>query len=380
MKVLCIEWLFKKQMKIAYVCRNYILAKKLYKDLIQYIPKECIKQANGTDLTIESIFGSSITFFSAESGASLRGLTFHYLILDEFAFFKQEQTDGTNLWNDILFPTVKVNGILTIFVSTPLGKNNLFHTMYLRGLDKEYPDYHSILKDIYSDGLIDDEGIEEIKRDIPDLSFQQEFLCKFLDSSITFFSGFEKCFTDYQYNRNCKTWIGVDLSANGSDNTVVAKINELNEVETISIEGTLDQKYKQIADIINTSNNVQAVYIESNNIGTPVINEVIKLVNNKTLIHPWLTTNSSKEEIISELAVKIANKQISFNNDDKKLYSELSTFIVKYSKTNKLQFEAQSGFHDDYVMATAIALKCKEDYKYNTNISFAKRNILKQLI
>ena len=380
MKVLCIEWLFKKQMKIAYVCRNYILAKKLYKDLIQYIPKECIKQANGTDLTIESIFGSSITFFSAESGASLRGLTFHYLILDEFAFFKQEQTDGTNLWNDILFPTVKVNGILTIFVSTPLGKNNLFHTMYLRGLDKEYPDYHSILKDIYSDGLIDDEGIEAIKRDIPELSFQQEFLCKFLDSSLTFFTGFEYCFKDYKYNRSCKTWIGIDLSGIGTDNTVMSIINENNEVETIEISGTLTTKYKKIAETINSLKTLQAVYIEENGLGAPIINEIIKLVDNKALIHPWLTTNSSKEEIISELAVKIANKQISFNNDDKKLYSELSTFIVKYSKTNKLQFEAQAGFHDDYVMATAIALKCKEDYKFNTNISFAKRNISKQLI
>lgn len=76
MKVLCIEWFFKKQMKIAYICRNYILAKKIYKDLIQYIPKECIKQANGTDLMIESIYGSTITFFSAESGASLRRINF----------------------------------------------------------------------------------------------------------------------------------------------------------------------------------------------------------------------------------------------------------------------------------------------------------------
>ena len=308
MKVLCIEWLFTHNKKIAYICRNYILAKKLYKDLIQYIPNEFIKQANGTDLTIESIFGSSITFFSAESGASLRGLTFHYLILDEFAFFKQEQTDGTNLWNDILFPTIKVNGILTVFVSTPLGKNNLFHTMYLRGLDESYPTYHSILKDIYADGLIDNEGIEEIKKNIPELSFEQEFLCKFLDSSLTFFRGFEHCFHPISHKYN-KTWIGVDLSANGSDNTVVAKINELNEVETIIINGTLDQKYKQIADIINTSNNVQAVYIESNNIGTPVINEVSKIVKNKSIIHPWLTSNSSKEEIISDMAVKIANKE-----------------------------------------------------------------------
>lgn len=72
MKVLCIEWLFKNNMKIAYICRNYILAKKIYKDLIQYIPQQFIKKANGTDLTIESLFGSTITFFSAESGASLR--------------------------------------------------------------------------------------------------------------------------------------------------------------------------------------------------------------------------------------------------------------------------------------------------------------------
>ena len=133
------------------------------------------------------------------------------------------------------------------------------------------------------------------------------------------------------------------------------------------MNGTLDQKYKQIAEIINKSNNLQGVYMESNNIGTPVINEVNKLLKNKTILHPFLTTNNSKEEII-------------FDIDNKLLYSELSTFICKYSKTNKLQFEAQSGHHDDTVMATAIALKCKEDFKYTNNIIFAKRNIPKKLI
>lgn len=72
MKVLCIEWLFSKNKKIAYICKNYILAKKIYKDLLQFIPNEYIKSANGSDLIIESLFGSTITFFSAESGASLR--------------------------------------------------------------------------------------------------------------------------------------------------------------------------------------------------------------------------------------------------------------------------------------------------------------------
>lgn len=146
------------------------------------------------------------------------------------------------------------------------------------------------------------------------------------------------------------------------------------------MNGTLDSKYRQIADIINKSNNLQGVYMESNNIGTPVINEVIKLLKNKTILHPFLTTNGSKEEIISEMAVKIAKKEITFDINDKLLYSELSTFICKYSKTRKIQFEAQSGHHDDTVMATAIALKCKEDFKYTNNITFAKRNIVKKLI
>lgn len=251
--------------------------------------------------------------------------------------------------------------------------------MYLRGLDKEYPTYHSILKDIYSDGLIDDEGIEEIRKNIPNLSFEQEFLCKFLDSSLTFFRGFEDCFKPISHRYN-KTWIGIDLSANGEDNTIISLINQDNEIETKLIEGTLDQKYKQIAEVINNANNLQGVYMESNNIGTPVINEVNKLLKNKNILYPFLTTNSSKEEIISELAVKIANKEIIFDSEDKLLYSELSTFICKYSKTNKLQFEAQSGHHDDTVMATAIALKCKNDFKYTNNVMFAKRNIAKKLI
>lgn len=243
--------------------------------------------------------------------------------------------------------------------------------MYLRGLSDEFKTYHSIKKDIYSDGLIDDEGIEEIKRNIPELSFRQEYLCEFLDSSLTFFQGFEKCFKDYQYKYN-KTWIGVDLSGSGTDKTILSKINENDETETFIIEGSLDYKYRKIADIINSSTNLQACYIESNGIGSPMINEITKLVKHKILLHPFTTTNTTKEEIISEMAVKIANNDISFNNDDKLLYSELSTFVVTYSKTHKLQFGGQGNSHDDSVMATAITIKAKKDFKYSNNFSFAK--------
>ena len=134
MEVLCIKWLLEKNNSIAYVCRNYLLAKKIYREIAKLFPSDFTATKNGSSFFIESTFGSTLTFYSAESGSGLRGNTFTHAILDEFAFFKFEQPDGSHLWNDILSPTLKAKGKKCIFVSTPLGKQNPFYDMYLRGL------------------------------------------------------------------------------------------------------------------------------------------------------------------------------------------------------------------------------------------------------
>ena len=363
MLVLCIQWLLEKNMPIAYICRNFVLAKRLYKELIRVLPKEVVKSANGSDLSIEGINGSTLTFFSAEQGASLRGQTFSYMICDEFAFHKQEQTDGTHLWNDILSPTLKARGKKCIFVSTPLGKNNIFYEMYQRGLSDKYPKYASILKTIYDDGFIKPEEIEEIKKSIPELSFRQEYLCDWLDDGLSFFQGFSDCFDIDLYNNTSKCWIGIDCSGDGTDATVCSKINERGEIEVFEAVGTLDMKYRQIADYISKANPV-AVYGEINGIGLPMLEEIRKLAKRKSNIYDWTTTNSSKEEIISNLAVAIANKDVHFLKNDMKTYNELGNFVVSVSKTRKLTFAARGSGHDDRVMATAIAYKCQQDFKY----------------
>lgn len=375
MLVLCIQWLMERNVSIAYICRNFILAKKLYRDLIKILPKEIVKSANGSDLLIESTNGSVLTFYSAEQGASLRGQTFNYMICDEFAFHKQEQTDGTHLWNDILSPTLKARGRKCIFVSTPLGKNNIFYEMYQRGLSDDYPKYASILKTIYDDGFITPDEIEEIRKSIPELSFKQEYMCEWLDDGISFFQGFSDCFDIDSYSGN-KCWIGCDLSGDGSDSTVCAKVSENGNVELFEAVGTLDMKYRQIADFIDRSNPV-AVYCENNGIGLPMIGEIKKLSRNKNRIYEWATSNSSKEEIVSDMAVAIANKEVHFIKSDMKTYNELGNFVVSVSKTRKLTFAARGSGHDDRVMATAIALRCRDDFKFygkNPN-NFVRSNI-----
>lgn len=369
MKVLAVEWLMEKNVNIAYICRNYILAKTIYRSLIKIIPRQLLKSANASDLIIQSKMGSTLTLFSAESGASLRGQTFHYMICDEFAFFNFEQTDGTNLYNDILSPTLKVHGKKCIFVSTPLGKNNLFYDMYLRGLDDDFPQYRSVLKTIYEDGFVSADQIDDIRKSIPKLSFEQEYLCKFLSSSQSFFEDFDKNFKKINWKED-KVWIGIDLSGDGKDATILTKINQDSEVRQYKINGTLDMKYQKIADIINDTQGLQMVYIENNGLGAPMFNEIYKLVNQKDKLREWTTTNATKKEIISWLAVQMSKNEIWFNEEDVDLKNEFGTFICRISKNGTMQFEAMNGKHDDRVLSLAIANKCKSDFDVRSNKSF----------
>ena len=148
------------------------------------------------------------------------------------------------------------------------------------------------------------------------------------------------------------------------------------QVKQYVIEGTLDVKYNRIANIINSIPTLVAALLENNGVGAPMIAEIKKLVRHKSKIHEWNTSNSSKEDIVSNMAVKIANKEIIFDKNDNGLFAELGSFIVKYTKSGRMQFEAQSGKHDDRILSACIALQCKEQYKHQgeNNLSFVNIN------
>ena len=374
-EILLIEYLFKKNNYSAYISPTFQLGRKVYKEVSQLLENSgVIKKANSTTLTIETIYGSTLQFFSAEAYTAIRGTTVSgVLIIDEAAYIQDVLPNGENFWGNVVMPLTKARKPLTVMISTPCGKTGFFYDFYLRALNKEEGTAF-LVRTIYDDGLVTKEEIEEIKKSIPAKAFEQEFECKFLDSSLTFFEGFENCFGKYPYHHG-KEWIGVDFAGSGEDETILTKINDANEVFQYKITGTLDMKYRKIADIINDSNPV-AAYLENNGLGAPMINEIKKLVRHKSKLYEWSTTNSSKEEIISNLAVKIANKEIYFNEEDTELFSQFGTFISKISKSKKLTFGAQEGKHDDRIMSLAIAMQCQQDFKHNSakNMNFVRTN------
>ena len=196
-EIILLEYLFKPNTYNAYVSPTFQLGRKVYKEISQLLEgKGIIKKANSSTLTIETIYGSTLQFFSVESPTSIRGTTVTgVLICDEAAYYPEVLPNGENIWGNVLMPITKARQPLTIFISTPCGKQGFFYDFYLRAMKGE-KGVKYMLRTIYDDSLATEEQIEEIRNSIPKLAFDQEFLCTFEDSSLTFFTGFEHCYTD----------------------------------------------------------------------------------------------------------------------------------------------------------------------------------------
>ena len=363
-KVLCTKWLLEPNKEIGYITPSLKLAKKFFNDLTGIIPESLLVKSNASDLILQSITGSTLYFYSAEQGNRIRGVTFDYLVLDEAAFYK-EDTGANHIWYSILQPTIKVKGKKIVMVSTPNGQSGFWYDLIQKAL-KGQKGYAYIKRTIYDDSMCTD--IEEIKNSTPDLMFRQEFLCEFIAGANSFFTGYHNCYDDTMtFNWDQPLWAGIDWSSTGKDETIVTFINGLNQIIQYNIEGDLDSKYSQIASILNKYS-LKGVYAEDNSIGSVMINELKKQMRQKNVLKPFTTTNDSKTEIITELALSLEKEELTYN--DLQLDRQLGAFGYSVSKTKKLTFEGK-GDHDDRVMSLAMALKAKKDMVYYSASNFA---------
>lgn len=371
-----IEAMMKKSMNI-YCSPGYSQGTKIFTDIFNILSNSgLVKKANAATLRIETIFGGVMQCFSLANANAIRGQTVQGLLcIDEAAFVPTELLDGANVWESVLFATIKANirKNKVLITSTPRGKNNLFYYFHEKCM-KKLKGWREIVKTIYDDSLCSAELLEEIKNSINPRAWQEEFLVEFLDSSMTFLQGFENTFVEYLFDFNCDCWGGIDLSGSGSDETIMTLVNKKNQVFQYVIQGNLDQKYQQIAALINNNRHLKAVYCEINGLGQPMFNEIKKLVKKKQIIKEWITTNSSKTLMISELAKQIAQREIFFNKLDKELYKQMGGFVATYSKSGNLILRGYGNTHDDRVLSLSIAVQCKKDANKtgSYNISWLK--------
>ncbi len=158
------------------VAPTYKQAKNIYwLDIIHnQIPKELISKKNEQELTIQLINGSVIELKGADNEDSLRGAGIKGLVLDEYAFMKP------NVWELILRPMLADSKGWAIFISTPNGFNHFYQIAdNAQSTLPEYKDWWYSHATTFDNPHIDDEEIDQIKAEVSEDQFAQEYMAEF---------------------------------------------------------------------------------------------------------------------------------------------------------------------------------------------------------
>ena len=345
--------------KIWIVAPTYDLSRKVYSYVIRFLLKvEPNIKKYMTDRPAPQIKISEEIWIQCKSTTepqSLLGEELDMLVLDEAANISKR------IWFDYLIPTTasKERQCQSFFISTPRGKN-WFYDLWMSAKEKNAAFHFTSL-----DGVsISEEEWERIKSSSPKDLFQQNFEATFLEEAATVFRGVRdiinpNCLKDPELNHNYI--IGVDL-AQINDFTVLFVIDKANN-NIVFYDRFQKLSYplqvKRIYETARKYNNAKIV-LELNNVGTSIANILqemgARIEGFKTVgtISKEIEKKGSKQQAIEKLSVDIEHKNLTIPDWDI-LIDELSVFGCELSDSGNIKYGAPEGYHDDCVMALAIA-------------------------
>ena len=161
--------------KVWYVAPTYRQAKQIAWEMLKAKLQRFrwIKQTNEADLTVLLKSGSRISLRGADNYDSLRGVGLDFVVLDEFADIKREA------WTEVLRPTLSDTGGAALFCGTPKGRNWAYD-LYRQGVEGVH-EWASWQFTTLEGGLVPEEEITAARRDLDELTFQQEYEASFVN-------------------------------------------------------------------------------------------------------------------------------------------------------------------------------------------------------
>ena len=334
--------------KCGWISPIFTQAKKVFKEL-EAASNKLIKSSNKADLTITFINGSTIQFLGAERYDSIRGFSFNYVVVDEAAFIKEQAM------NEAIFPTLSALGKKCLIISTPKSKN-WFYTYYLKGSNTG-SDYISFAGISTDNPYIDVDFIDEQAKSLPPEIFAQEYLAQFSEATNDVFRGLDAVCILNNYEeprRNKRYYYGVDTGLS-NDFTVCTILDESGRTANIHrFNGRTLEETGNIIIALLRRYNVKGGYIETNNIGKAIFEQVRK---NGIKCSPFVTTQESKLKAVRTLIQDIedATLELPSKNLMPECYNELSSYTYKVSANGKLSFSHPNGLHDDVVDSIWLA-------------------------
>jgi len=172
---------------IFYVAPSYRQAKQtVWQPLkIQLSKMNWIKKVNESDLTIQLTNDSVISLRGADNFDSLRGVGLDFLVMDEFAYIKEQA------WTEVLRPTLSDRLGKAMFISTPAGLGNWAYDLYIKGQDETQDNWQSWQFTSLDGCVMSEQEIEDARKDLDERTFRQEYLAAFETYSGVIYYAFE---------------------------------------------------------------------------------------------------------------------------------------------------------------------------------------------
>lgn len=288
----------------------------------------------------------------ADKEDSLVGVALKSLRVDEAALVKSE------VWSRILRPMLADYRAPAYFYSTPRGRN-WFYDLYMKGVSgdsgwKSWKQPTSINKYITA------EEIEESKKDMSELLFQQEFMAEFLSDDTGVFKRIRQCIVGaYKAAIPGRFYVmGVDL-AKTVDFTVLTVLDSVTR-EVVAWERFNDLAWSvqklRVQELAARYNNALCV-VDCTGVGDPITEDL-----QRAGLSMWYDgekpgfkfTNDSKSKLINNLAIAIEQRRITFPNEAV-LIDELMSYEYAITDSGRITYNAPDGKHDDAVISLALA-------------------------
>lgn len=285
---------------------------------------------------------------TARDGVYLRGKGANGVAITEAAFIKDR------VYHEVIRAMVLDRQGLLRLETTPNGMNYIYK-LFQEGLHDTSGYYRSFHATVYDNERLSRDELERIKREIPELAWRIEYMAEFVDDDTFIFpwSLLADVFDDYAPDEKPqaghKYVIGVDL-AKYQDYTVIIVLDATQPpyklAEWHRYQGRL---YTDVAAHVNE---LQAkyrakVYLDATGVGEPVAEQVRNC-------EPFVFSEKSRSELLSNLVVLVQQRKLLLPSSWTVLRDEMRYFR-NVRRGSKVKPEAAEGYHDDTVMALALA-------------------------
>ena len=338
---IALYWLLSKDdQRLGWVAPTFSQAKSVLDQIVKAAP-DLIQGSNRMEATVTFVNGSTIKFLSADSADNIRGFRFTHLILDEFAYIKEDVV------NTVILPTLNPNGKKCLMISTPAGKNHLY-----TWFNKDDVVSHRIT--LPECPYISNDLIKEAKASLPPDIYAQEYLAEFKDASNDVFVGIDDVSIVDKFVYTGDAYIGIDTGLT-DDMSVLCIMSPIGRV--LNIVAMNKQPLQTIATVFaNTCKNYNILggYVETNGIGRAMYEQIKPSI---TKVKEFNTSQTNKQEMVRKLLADIESKTVELPTQElcQPLHTEFARYTYRMSTTGKLTFGHDKGGHDDYIDALLLA-------------------------